>query len=110
MAKKQKEDNRDVFEKALDDRDSFQSKRAQRELDRALKDEEFNAGMRGLAGGALGALAYGIGRKAIRRYRPKFDEGMRILPPVAMTTAGGIAGVASGDYPASEAKRRRRRK
>jgi len=108
MAKK--EDNRDIFEKALDERDSFQNREQQKKLDRALKDEEFNAGMRVLAGGALSALTYGVGRKVIRRFKPKFDEGIRILPPVAMTTAGGIAGAATGDYPASEAKRRRRRK
>jgi hypothetical protein len=108
MAKK--EDNRDIFDKALDEQDSFRSRREQKKLERALKDEEFNSGMRTLAGGALGALAYGAGRGAIRRFKPKFDEGMRILPPVAMTTAGGIIGAATGDYPASEAKRNRKRR
>jgi hypothetical protein len=104
------EDNRDVFEKALDDEAAFMNSPQQKALKKKIEEEQFDRGMRGIGGTAAGLAAYAIGRKLIRKRLPHFDDQVRILPPLVASVGGGVAGrLSGGPYPATEAKKKRRK-
>ena len=108
MASK-KEDNRDIFETALEEREAFERDAKQLKY-KAKREKEFHeANMRGILGGALGLGVYALGRKLIRKRVPKFDEGIYTIPPIAATSAGALAAVETGSYPAAEAERRHKK-
>ena len=108
--KMSEEDNRDVFEKALDERYSFSKSREQRALDQALHDEEYDKSARSVIGGAAGFGAYLLARKAAKKLAPRLVKREPIFLPIGAFGGGVLAGHSTGSYPLSDREKKLRRR
>lgn len=104
--KMNEEDNRDVFEKALDERYSFSKSREQRALDQALDDEEYDRGVRSVIGGAAGFGSYLLARKVAKKLYPRLGREEEILIPIGAFGGGVLAGRSTGSYPLSDREKK----